>query len=130
MGEREYMDLLELQTRIKESIDDAFPERYWVKAEIASWSPRANGHCYLSLTQSRGGKSVAESRAMIWKWQYPLLSALFEQTTGEPLRAGITVLVQVQVNYSASGPSRNLHRPAIWRCRRSWRCRNCLTGWR
>ena len=100
MGEREYMDLLELQTRIKESIDDAFPERYWVKAEIASWSPRANGHCYLSLTQSRGGKSVAESRAMIWKWQYPLLSALFEQTTGEPLRAGITVLVQVQVNYS------------------------------
>ena len=43
MGEREYMDLLELQARIKESVADAFPGRYWVKAEIASWSPRANG---------------------------------------------------------------------------------------
>ena len=89
MGERNYIDLLELQTRIKESIADAFPGRYWVKAEIASWSPRANGHCYLSLSQSRGGKSVAEARAMIWSWKYPSLTRLFETGTGEPLRAGI-----------------------------------------
>ena len=41
------MDLLELQERIKEGIEDAFPERYWVKAEIASFIPRSNGHCYL-----------------------------------------------------------------------------------
>ena len=100
MGERNYMDLLELQTRIKEGIADAFPGRYWVKAEIASWSPRANGHCYLSLAQSRGGKSVAESRAMIWKWHYPILKSLFEQQTGQALQAGITVLVRVQVSFS------------------------------
>ena len=100
MGEREYMDLLELQARIKESVADAFPGRYWVKAEIASWSPRANGHCYLSLTQSRGGKPVAESRAMIWKWHLPQLTAYFEDTTGQKLQAGITVLVRVQVAFS------------------------------
>jgi len=100
MEARNYIDLLELQARIKESIADAFPGRYWVKAEIASWSPRANGHCYLSLTQSKGGKSVAEARAMIWSWKYPLLTQLFETSTGEKLRAGITVLVQVQVNFS------------------------------
>ena len=100
MGERNYIDLLELQTRIKESIADAFPGRYWVKAEIASWSPRANGHCYLSLSQSRSGKSIAEARAMIWKWKYPQLTQFFESSTGQRLQAGLTVLVQVTVSYS------------------------------
>ena len=100
MGEREYIDLLELQARIKESVADAFPGRYWVKAEIASWSPKANGHCYLSLVQTRGGKTVAESRAMIWKWHLPQLTAYFEDTTGQKLQAGITVLVRVQVAFS------------------------------
>ena len=94
------MDLLELQLRIKEGVADAFPDKYWVKAEITSWSPRANGHCYLTLSQTRGGKPVAESRAMIWKWHYPQLKAFFEQTAGQPLQAGITVLVRVQVSFS------------------------------
>ena len=100
MAERGYIDLLELQTRIKEGLADLFPGRYWVKAEIASWSPRANGHCYLSLTQSRGGKPVAESRAMIWKWHFPQLVRFFRETTGQTLQAGITVLVRVQVSFS------------------------------
>ena len=100
MDQRQYIDLLQLQALIKESIADAFPGRYWVKAEIASWSPRANGHCYLNLVQSRGGKSVAESRAMIWKWHYPQLKTFFEETTGQSLQAGITVLVRVQVAFS------------------------------
>ena len=100
MEGRNYIDLLELQLRIKEGIAEAFPGRYWVKAEISSWSPRANGHCYLSLSQSRGGKAVAESRAIIWKWKYPLLKSFFKDQTGEELRAGITVLVQVQVSFS------------------------------
>ena len=100
MADREYIDLLELQNLIKESVEEAFPGRYWVKAEISSWSPRANGHCYLSLTQSAGGKTVAESRAMIWKWKYPQLKAYFEDTTGQALQAGITVLVRVQVAFS------------------------------
>ena len=100
MEGKDYMDLLELQARIKEGVAEAFPGRYWVKAEIASWSPRANGHCYLSLTQSRGGKPVAESRAMIWKWHYLQLTKYFEQATGQKLQAGITVLVKVQVAFS------------------------------
>ena len=100
METRNYMELLQLQALIKESIAGAFPGRYWVKAEIASWSPRSNGHCYLSLVQTAGGKSVAESRAMIWKWNYPQLVRYFEETTGQRLQAGITVLVRVQVAFS------------------------------
>ena len=98
--ERKYLELSTLMGAVKESVQEAFPDRLWVKAEIASLSPRANGHCYLSLTESRGGKVVAESRAMIWKWHYPQLEAYFEETTGESLKAGITVLVRVQVSFS------------------------------
>ena len=100
MEDRDYMDLLELQESIKESLAEAFPGRYWVKAEISSWSPRASGHCYLSLSQSKAGKQVAESRAIIWKWHFPQLKGFFEQATGQVLKAGITVLVRVQVSYS------------------------------
>ena len=100
MEERDYMDLLELLLHVKERVAQAFPDKFWVKAEIASLSPRSNGHCYLSLCQSRGGRPVAESRAMIWKWHYPLLKSLFEEKTGQALGAGITVLVRVQVHFS------------------------------
>ena len=97
---KDYLELKELLARVKEGVEDAFPGRYWVKAEIGSWSPRANGHCYLTLTQSERGKPVADIRAMIWKWQFPQLKAFFEQESGQPLQAGITVLVRVQVSFS------------------------------
>ena len=97
---KDYLELTELLARIKEGVEDAFPDRYWVKAEIGSWSPRANGHCYLNLTQSDRGKPVADIRAMIWKWNFPQLKAFFEQESGQPLQAGITVLVRVQVSFS------------------------------
>ena len=97
---KDYLELTELLARIKEGVEDAFPGRYWVKAEIGSWSPRANGHCYLNLTQSEKGKPVADIRAMIWKWNFPQLKAFFEQETGQVLQAGITVLVRVQVSFS------------------------------
>ena len=97
---KDYLELTELLARVKERVEDAFPERYWVKAEIGSWSPRANGHCYLNLTQSDRGKPVADIRAMIWKWNFPQLKAFFEQETGQMLQAGITVLVRVQVSFS------------------------------
>ena len=97
---KDYLELKELLARVKEGVEDAFPDRYWVKAEIGSWSPKANGHCYLTLTQSDRGKPVADIRAMIWKWNYPQLKAFFEQESGQPLQAGITVLVRVQVSFS------------------------------
>ena len=96
---KDYLELSELLARIREDVADAFPDRYWVKGEISSWSPRANGHCYLNLSESEKGKQVADIRAMIWKWNFPQLKAFFESETGQPLQAGITVLVRVQVNF-------------------------------
>ena len=98
--EREYLELSELLSGVKEMVAEAFPGRYWVKAEIRQCAPNANGHCYLTLSESRGGRSIAEARSIIWKWKYPQLAAFFREATGESLRAGITVLVKVQINFS------------------------------
>ena len=95
-----YVDLVTLLAAVKDMVAEAFPVPVWVKAEISSWSPRANGHCYLELSQSRGGKLVAQTRAMIWSWKYLSLKSYFEKETGQPLQAGLTVLVQVKVNFS------------------------------
>ncbi|MBQ6199023.1 MAG: exodeoxyribonuclease VII large subunit [Bacteroidales bacterium] len=95
-----YVDLATLLSAVKETVAESYPVPVWVKAEISSWSPRANGHCYLELSQSRGGKIIAQSRAIIWSWKYLALKSYFEKETGEPLHAGITVLVQVRVSYS------------------------------
>ena len=95
-----YLELSELLAAVKGTVAEDFPLPLWVKAEISSWSPRANGHCYLELQESRRGKVVAQSRAMIWSWKYLSIKSYFERETGEQLRAGITVLVQVKVTYS------------------------------
>ena len=95
-----YLDLATLLQAVKETVTESFPEAVWVKAEISSWSPRSNGHCYLELSQSRGGKAIAQVRAMIWSWKYLPIKNYFESATGEKLREGLTVLVQVKVNYS------------------------------
>ena len=97
---KDYLELSELLSRVQESVEDAFPDRYWVKGEISSYSPRANGHCYLALTETVRGKKVAESRAIIWSWVYPQLKAFFERASGQELRVGLSVLVQVTVHFS------------------------------
>ena len=95
---KDFLELSELLARVKEGIADAFPDRYWVKAEIASLR-LSGGHCYLELTENVRGRKVADSRAVIWRSQYPQLKAYFEQQTGQELKAGLSVLVRVQVSF-------------------------------
>ena len=97
---RDYLELSEVLLSLKEGVEELFPEKFWVRAEIREWSPRSNGHCYLSLSESEGGKVVAEVRAMIWKWNFPTIREFFKKSAGEELRPGITVLVRAQVNFS------------------------------
>ena len=98
--EREYTDLLELQSRLREEIEESFPERLWVRAEIASVQARANGHCYLDLSQSEEGRIVAKAKAVIWRSRAAALQAYFREATGGDLAAGMEVLLRAQVSYS------------------------------
>lgn len=98
--EKDFMDLLELQCRLREGIESLFPDRIWVRAEISAVKARGGGHCYLELSQSDGNGLVAKSSAIIWASKYRFIAPYFESVTGSPLKEGMVVLVQVQVNYS------------------------------
>ena len=98
--ETEYIDLLELQSMLREEIESSFPEQLWVRAEIASLQAKANGHCYLDLSQSEEGRIVARARAVIWRSRYAPLRAYFREATGGDPAPGMEVLLRVQVGYS------------------------------
>ena len=90
--------LSELCAEIQEVVENDLLERYWVRAEIASLSAR--GHCYMELVEKADDNMLAAKvRATCWSNVYSLLSAYFIQETGQALRVGIQVLVEVSVAF-------------------------------
>ena len=98
--EKEYIDLYELQSRLKQGVESLFPKRIWVKAEVSAVKARSGGHCYLELSQSDSTGLIAKSSAIIWSSKYRIIAPYFETVTGSPIQEGMVVLVEVQVNYS------------------------------
>lgn len=99
MMETDFIDLLTLQRGLKEGIEDLFPDKVRVRAEISGVSIKG-GNCYLELSQTENGRLVAKARGIIWRDRYFLLSSYFREITGSDLQAGMTVLVRVQVTYN------------------------------
>lgn len=92
--------LKELCDWIEEVVENDLPERYWVRAEIASISVR--GHCYMELVEKgENGILSAKVRATCWNNVYALLSAYFAQEAGESLHVGLQVLLEVSVEFHA-----------------------------
>jgi exodeoxyribonuclease VII large subunit len=90
--------LSELCAEIQEVVENDLLERYWVRAEIASLSTR--GHCYMELVEkAEDNLLAAKMRGTCWSNVYSLLSAYFVQETGQTLRVGMQVLVEVSVSY-------------------------------
>jgi exodeoxyribonuclease VII large subunit len=90
--------LSELCAEIQEVVENDLLERYWVCAEIASLSAR--GHCYMELVEkAEDNMLAAKVRATCWSNVYSLLSAYFIQETGQALRVGMQVLVEVSVAF-------------------------------
>ena len=98
--EKEYIDLFELQSRLKQGVESLFPKRVWVKAEVSAVKARSGGHCYLELSQSDSNGLVAKTSAIIWSSKYRIIAPYFETVTGSPIQEGMVILVEVQVNYS------------------------------
>jgi exodeoxyribonuclease VII large subunit len=97
--ERTVYSLFELNTLIKSLISQSFPVAIWVTAEIAELKCNQKGHCYLELVEKDGDRSIAQSRATIWSYEYRNISHTFEKTTGESLKPGMKVLFLASVNF-------------------------------
>ena len=98
--EKEFIDLFEFQSRLKQGIECLFPSRIWVRAEVSAVKARSGGHCYMELSQSDANGLVAKANAIIWASKYRFIAPYFESVTGSPLSEGMTVLVEVQASYS------------------------------
>ncbi|MDO7849549.1 exodeoxyribonuclease VII large subunit [Hymenobacter sp. M29] len=99
------LGLTELLARVRQALQQQLAESYWVVAEVAELTvPRfAGAHCYLTLTEqgtdSRGMPMKAQARATLWSQRYQQLAPAFERATGQPLRAGLKLLLRVQVRF-------------------------------
>lgn len=98
--EKRYIGLFELQTRLKQGVESLFPNHMWIRAEVSAVKARSGGHCYMELSESDAKGLTAKAGAIIWSSRYRFIAPYFESVTGSPLQEGMTVLVQVQVNYS------------------------------
>ena len=98
--EREFVDLFEFQKRLKQGLELLFPNRIWFKAEVSAVKARSGGHCYLELSQSDSKGLVAKASAIIWASKYRFIAPYFESVTGSPITEGMTLLLEVQVNFS------------------------------
>ena len=97
--EKDYIDLLTLQSDIRSCLEDTFTDPVWVRAELSSVSVKG-GHCYMELCQSGPQGIVAKARAVIWRSKYYVLESFFREATGSTLRAGIGLLLHAAVNFS------------------------------
>ncbi len=95
------LSLYELNNLVRSRLEHAFPEEYWVQAELSDVRSNATGHCYLELIEkdARGNNLIARARAMIWNQVYRLLKPYFEQETGQAFVSGLKVLVKVTVGF-------------------------------
>lgn len=95
------ISLYELNVLIKNVLDDALPDKFWIRAETSDVRVNQNGHCYLEFIEkdNRGKNLIAKSRAMIWANTFHLLRAYFENSTKQPFTSGLKVLVQVSVEF-------------------------------
>ena len=97
----EAITLLELNGRVRSTLQFEMPDAYWVQAEISSISPSGQGHCYLELVQkdTTGRNFLAKAKANIWRGTWLKLKPYFEEQTGETLKVGMKVLMQVTVTF-------------------------------
>ena len=92
--------LRQLNLLVREAIEDAIPDEYWVEAELSECRENS-GHCYMELIEKdeRSNTPVARASAKCWRQTWLMAKPYFERTTGQPLRAGMKVLLRVYAQF-------------------------------
>lgn len=95
------LTLSELNRQVKNAIHDRLPETYWMRAETSDVRRNRNGHCYLEFVEKDAVTQsiIAKARGVIWSNVFQMLSAYFENETGQQFTSGINVLVRVSIEF-------------------------------
>lgn len=97
------LTLSALNGMVRQAIEDALPDTYWVQAEFASLR-ESHGHCYMELIEKgENDNSIrAQARACCWKNTWLHVGRKFIEETGMPMRSGLKVLLLVHANFHES----------------------------
>lgn len=101
MSEKNAISLFELNKSLKTGIKKAFPDSYWVMAEISELNINQSGHCYLELIEKNSDNEqiIAKARATIWAFTFRMLRPYFESVTKQKLAIGIKIMVLVNIEF-------------------------------
>ena len=92
--------LRQLNLMVRDAIAMQLPDEYWVEAELSECR-EPGGHCYMELVEKDDNNNtpVARASAKCWRPTWQMMQPYFERTTGQPLRAGLKVLVKVYAQF-------------------------------
>ena len=95
-----HFTLRQLNLMVREAIEDALPDEYWVEAELSECRENS-GHCYMELIEKdeHSNTPVARASAKCWRQTWLMVKPYFERTTGQPLRTGMKVLLKVYAQF-------------------------------
>ncbi|MEA5127645.1 MAG: exodeoxyribonuclease VII large subunit [Proteiniphilum sp.] len=95
------LTLSELNRQVKDAIRTHLPETYWMRGETSDVRRNRNGHCYLEFIEKDAVTQsiIAKARGVIWSNVFQMLSAYFENETGQQFTSGMNVLVRVSVEF-------------------------------
>lgn len=88
--------LRQLNLMVRDAIEAELSDEYWVQAELAECREN-RGHCYMELIEKdeQSNTPIARASAKCWKTTWIVVRPHFERTTGQPLHAGMKVLLRV-----------------------------------
>lgn len=94
--------LSELTNQIQATIRLNFATSVWIRAEVSELRENQNGHCYLEFIEKdiNSDAIIAKTKAIIWSSTFRMIKPYFENSTGQSLRPGLTLLVAVQVEFN------------------------------
>ena len=94
------LSLFELNTLVRSSLEQAFPNLYWVEAELAECR-ESKGHCYMELVQKDvfSAVPVARASAKCWRNRWEKVREAFVKATGGSPRTGMKLLLKVSVDF-------------------------------
>lgn len=97
---QQHYSLLQLNQLVRDVLEDALPDEYWVEAELSECREHG-GHCYMELIEKdeHSNTPVARASAKCWRHTWVMVKPYFERTTGQPLRAGMKVLLRVYAQF-------------------------------
>lgn len=95
------LTLLELNQKVKKTLNREFQNTYWVIAEISELKINRKGHCYLDLVEKDefGDRIVAKAKGIIWSYTFRMLKPYFETSTGREFKQGLKIMVNVSVEF-------------------------------